>query len=43
MTNIIRYIFTLALVAGVYTETGTWTAIAVLLIALNIELENVHR
>ena len=35
---IIRLILTLALLYGVYTETGIWTTIALALIALSLEI-----
>jgi len=39
VATIARYVFTLLLVYGVYTETGIWTAIAFALIALKFEIE----
>lgn len=37
-TGIIRMIFTVALLYGVYTETGKWTAVFAALMALYTEL-----
>lgn len=38
MSKIIRFILTLALVYGAYTETGVFTALSLLLIFVSIEL-----
>lgn len=37
LTTLIRIIVTLALVYGVYTETGKWTAISILIIFAGFE------
>jgi len=36
--GIIRFVLTLALVYGAYTETGKWTALSFLLVFIAIEL-----
>ena len=38
ITVIIRFVLTLALVYGAYTETGKWTALSFLLVFIAIEL-----
>ena len=35
--SIIRYVLTMALLYGAYTETGIWTTIALLLSVIGIE------
>ncbi len=40
---IIRSILTLALIYGVYTETGVWTTISLLLISVGIEVGGYFR
>jgi len=37
MPSVIRYILTMALLYGVYTETGIWTTLALLLSVIGIE------
>ncbi len=37
-TSIIRFILTLALIFGVYTETGHWTALSLFLVFFYIEI-----
>jgi len=36
--HIIRILVTLGLIYGAYTETGVWTTLALLLIAVSVEL-----
>lgn len=36
---IIRYILAALLIFGVYTETGIWTALALVLIVLNLDMD----
>ena len=38
ISNFIRWILTLALIYGSYTETGHWTALMLLSIAIAIEI-----
>lgn len=38
VSGIIRWVLTIALLYGVYTETGPWTAIALGLLAFYVEL-----
>ncbi len=40
ITQVIRIILTMALVYGVYTETGIFTALTCSLIAISVEIEN---
>ena len=39
MGSYIRWVLTLGLIYGAYTETGIWTAISLLLIFLSIEIQ----
>lgn len=41
-THIIRGILSLALVYGVYTETGVWTALAVFLLIVGQEMQTIY-
>ena len=36
--KIIRYVLTLLIIYGAYTETGTWTALSLFLIFMGIEI-----
>jgi hypothetical protein len=38
--TILRWILSVALLAGVYSETGVWTAIVILLVFVRFELED---
>ena len=40
MSKVIRFILTLALIYGAYTETGVFTALSLLLIFVAIELNS---
>jgi len=39
ITNIIRFILSIAILYGVFTETGIWTTISLFLILLKFEMD----
>jgi len=41
MTEIIRLTLTLGVLYGVYTETGIWTALALFLVSITLELQSI--
>jgi len=40
LATIARILLTMALIYGVYTETGIWTALSLFLISIAIELQS---
>jgi len=38
VSKIIRFVLSVLLVYGVYTETGTWTSVSIALLIVSIEL-----
>ena len=38
ISTLVRWIFTLALIGGIYSETGCWTAIAFFLMVIQAEV-----
>ena len=42
-TTVIRWIFTVALLCGVWTETGIWTTLCLFLIAVTDEITAIRQ